>query len=79
MPLLLRTRERHASSLPHLAFVTSDIHKTINFPERHGDHILQVMNEEDQWKQSQAVVGPSERYGVTKLIWISSSPRKWTT
>ncbi|KAJ5537337.1 retinol dehydrogenase 14 [Penicillium frequentans] len=36
LPLLLRTRDRDPSARPHLAVLTSDIHKSIKFPERHG-------------------------------------------
>ncbi|ROV87829.1 hypothetical protein VMCG_10554 [Cytospora schulzeri] len=70
MPLLVSTRERDPSSRPHLAFVTSDIHMSIKFPERHSgsDRILHLMSDEDQWKKSQAVGGPTERYGATKLM-----------
>lgn len=69
LPLLLRTRECDPSSLrPHLAFVTSESHMTIKFPERHGDRIIHVMNDEGQWEKSQAAGGATERYGVTKLI-----------
>ncbi|KAK3292857.1 uncharacterized protein B0H64DRAFT_402961 [Chaetomium fimeti] len=68
MPLLLRTGERHPSSRPHLALVSSDNHMSIKFPERHADRILQTMNGEEQWKKSQAAGGPTERYGATKLM-----------
>ncbi|KAJ5617970.1 NAD(P)-binding protein [Penicillium hordei] len=68
LPLLLRTKERDPSAQPHLAILTSDIHKSIKFPERYGDQILSVLNEEQQWQISQAVGGPTERYGVTKLM-----------
>lgn len=68
LPLLLRAKERDPSAQPHLAILTSDIHKSIKFPKRYGDQILSVLNEEQQWKTSQAAGGPTERYGVTKLM-----------
>ncbi|KAL2139964.1 hypothetical protein VTI28DRAFT_4441 [Corynascus sepedonium] len=70
MPLLLRTaQERGPSSRPHLVFVTSDNHMTIKFPEQDSsDGILRRMNDEEQWKKSQAAGGPTERYGATKLM-----------
>lgn len=70
VPLLVRTQERDPSSSPppHLAFVTSDSHMTVKFPERHGDRILHVMNDVGQWEKSQAAGGATERYGVTKLM-----------
>lgn len=68
LPLLLQTKERDPSAQPHLAILTSDIHKSIKFPERYAEHILSVLNEEQQWKKSQATGGSTERYGVTKLM-----------
>ncbi|KAI2602121.1 NAD(P)-binding protein [Hypoxylon sp. NC1633] len=71
-PLLLRTRERDPSSQPHLTFLTSDIHTSIKFPERNSDHIFPLLNDNDNWKKSQAAGGATERYGVSKLmdLWI---------
>lgn len=68
LPLLLRTKERDSSSQPHLTIVTSDIHKSIKFPERNEQNILSALNDEKQWRESQAVGGATERYGVTKLM-----------
>ncbi|KAJ5655540.1 hypothetical protein N7507_007490 [Penicillium longicatenatum] len=68
LPLLLRTRDRDPSARPHLALLTSDIHKSIKFPERSADSILSLLNGEEQWKKSQAIGGATERYGVTKLM-----------
>lgn len=68
LPLLLRTRDRDPSARPHLALLTSDIHKSIKFPERSADSILSLLNSEEQWKKSQAMGGATERYGVTKLM-----------
>lgn len=68
LPLLLRAKEQDPSAQPHLAILTSDIHKSIKFPERYGDQILSILNEEQQWKTSQAAGRPTERYGVTKLM-----------
>lgn len=68
IPLLLETKKRDPSSTPHLSILTSDIHKSIKFPERNGDKILSVLNDEGQWKKSQAAGGATERYGVTKLM-----------
>ncbi|KAJ5497886.1 Short-chain dehydrogenase/reductase SDR [Penicillium expansum] len=68
LPLLLQTKERDPSAQPHLAILTSDIHKSIKFPERYAEHILSVLNKEQQWKKSQATGGSTERYGVTKLM-----------
>ncbi|RYP69638.1 hypothetical protein DL771_006002 [Monosporascus sp. 5C6A] len=68
LPLLLRTRERDPSSRPHLTILASDIHRSIKFRERHGDRIFPVLNHPDQWKTSQSAGGPTERYGVTKLM-----------
>ncbi|KAJ5525403.1 retinol dehydrogenase 14 [Penicillium frequentans] len=68
LPLLLRTRDRDPSARPHLAVLTSDIHKSIKFPERFADSILSLLNGEEQWKKSQAMGGATERYGVTKLM-----------
>ncbi|CAI7626123.1 unnamed protein product [Penicillium discolor] len=67
LPLLLRTKERDPSAQPHLALLTSDIHKSIKFPERNEQSILSILNGEEQWKKSQAA-GATERYGVTKLM-----------
>ncbi|PKX88897.1 putative short-chain dehydrogenase [Aspergillus novofumigatus IBT 16806] len=68
LPLLLRTKERDPSAQPHLTILTSDIHKSIKFPERNEQHILATLNDEQQWKTSQAAGGATERYGVTKLM-----------
>ena len=68
LPLLLQTRKRDPSAHPHLAILTSDIHKSIKFPERASDHILSSLNDETQWKKSQAAGGATERYAVTKLM-----------
>lgn len=70
LPLLLRTRQKHPEARPHLAFLTSDIHMMIKFPERRQTtvNLLQLLNGEEQWKKSQAAGGPTERYGVTKLM-----------
>ncbi|KAJ5923846.1 retinol dehydrogenase 14 [Penicillium verhagenii] len=68
LPLLLRTKERDPSTEPHLTILTSDIHKSIKFPERNEARILSVLNDEGQWKKSQAAGGATERYGVTKLM-----------
>ncbi|KAJ5785244.1 retinol dehydrogenase 14 [Penicillium pulvis] len=68
LPLLLRTRDRDSSARPHLAVLTSDIHKSIKFPERSVDSILSLLNGEEQWRKSQAMGGATERYGVTKLM-----------
>lgn len=70
LPVLLHTGEREASSRPHLTIVASDIHKSVKFPERHSDRILQALNDPGQWKASQHAGGPSERYGVSKLMSI---------
>ncbi|KAJ5103720.1 NAD(P)-binding protein [Penicillium argentinense] len=50
---------------PHLVVLTSDIHKSIKFPERYEDRILRTLNKFDQWERSQSV---TERYGATKLM-----------
>lgn len=68
LPLLLRTKERDPLAQPHLALLTSDIHKSIKFPERNEKCILSILNGEEQWKKSQAAGGATERYGVTKLM-----------
>ncbi|KAK7753243.1 hypothetical protein SLS62_004762 [Diatrype stigma] len=77
LPLLLRTRERYpdpdpSSPRPHLTILASDIHRSIKFSERHdygdGDHMLRVLNDPDQWQKSQSAGGPTERYGLTKLL-----------
>lgn len=68
LALLLRTKERDPSSQPHLTILTSNIHKSIKFPERNEKHILSVLNDEEQWKKSQAAGGATESYGVTKLM-----------
>ncbi|CAI7583475.1 unnamed protein product [Penicillium glandicola] len=68
LPLLLHTKERDPSAQPHLAILTSDIHKSIKFAERYGDNILFVLNQEQEWKKSQTSGGATERYGVTKLM-----------
>lgn len=74
LPLLLRTRQRDPSSRPHLTIVASDIHRSIRFSERHryrdgdGDRILPVLNDPEQWQKSQNAGGPTERYGLTKLL-----------
>ncbi|KAI0126810.1 hypothetical protein BJ170DRAFT_734047 [Xylariales sp. AK1849] len=68
LPLLLQTRTRHPSSRPHLTILTSDIMKSIKFPERHDGNILRVLNEQDQWAKFQKAGGATERYGVTKLM-----------
>ncbi|KAJ5627933.1 retinol dehydrogenase 14 [Penicillium lividum] len=68
LPLLLRNKERDPSAQPHLTILTSDIHKSIKFPERNEQHVLSVLNDEDQWKKSQVVGGATERYGVTKFM-----------
>ncbi|OQD60612.1 hypothetical protein PENPOL_c022G09612 [Penicillium polonicum] len=68
LPLLLRTKERDPLAQPHLAILTSDIHKSIKFPERNEKGILSILNGEEQWKKSQAAGGATERYGVTKLM-----------
>ncbi|CAI7568644.1 unnamed protein product [Penicillium crustosum] len=67
LPLLLRTKERDPLAQPHLSLLTSDIHKSIKFPERNEKSILSTLNGEEQWKKSQAA-GATERYGVTKLM-----------
>ncbi|KAJ5752936.1 retinol dehydrogenase 14 [Penicillium odoratum] len=68
LPLLLRNKERDPSTQPHLTILTSDIHKSIKFPERYEQHVLSVLNDEDQWKKTQVAGGATERYGVTKLM-----------
>lgn len=68
LPLLLRTKERDPSAQPHLTILASDVHKSIKFPERSEKQILSILNDEEQWKKSQAAGGVIERYGVTKLM-----------
>ncbi|KAJ5709761.1 retinol dehydrogenase 14 [Penicillium malachiteum] len=69
LPLLLHTRDQDPSARPHLALLTSDIHKSIKFPERSSsDSILSLLNGQEQWKKSQDIGGATERYGVTKLM-----------
>ncbi|KAJ5097479.1 hypothetical protein N7456_008200 [Penicillium angulare] len=67
LPLLLQTKERYPSLQPHLVLLTSDIHKSIIFSERNATSILSALNNKEQWKASQTA-GPTERYGVTKLM-----------
>ncbi|KAJ5611900.1 hypothetical protein N7528_009005 [Penicillium herquei] len=69
LPLLMRTRDQDPSARPHLALLTSDIHKSIKFAERSASgSILSLLNGEEQWKKSQDLGGATERYGVTKLM-----------
>ncbi|KAA8652893.1 hypothetical protein EYZ11_011212 [Aspergillus tanneri] len=68
LPVLLRTREQHPSSRPHLAILASDNHKSVKFPDRNADRIFPVLNNQERWKRAQAAGGPTERYGVTKLM-----------
>jgi NAD(P)-dependent dehydrogenase (short-subunit alcohol dehydrogenase family) len=69
MPLLMRTRERDPAARSNLTLVTSDNHMSVKFAERErSDGVLRALNDEGQWKKSQAAGGPTERYGVTKLM-----------
>lgn len=68
LPLLLRTKERDPSAQPHLTILASNIHKSVKFSEQDEENILKVLNDEEQWRKSQAAGGATERYGVTKLM-----------
>lgn len=81
LPLLHQHQHRQPPasqppSLPaHLTLVTSDIHATAHFPERHNHNtsILSSLNDRAQWQTSQTQHGATERYAVTKLLglWVA--------
>ncbi|KIX03189.1 uncharacterized protein Z518_06741 [Rhinocladiella mackenziei CBS 650.93] len=67
LPLLV-TQSKKSGKTPHLVIVASDMHMYVKFPEKHADNILQNLNDKAQWEKSQALGGPAERYGLTKLL-----------
>ncbi|BCS17704.1 uncharacterized protein APUU_10532A [Aspergillus puulaauensis] len=68
LPLLLQAKEQDPASQPHLTLLASDIHKNARFPERDTDSILKSLNSQEEWKTSQTLGGPTERYAITKLL-----------
>ncbi|KAL4941690.1 hypothetical protein BDV06DRAFT_193998 [Aspergillus oleicola] len=71
LPLLLQSSKAAPSastSLPHLTIIASDVHLQAKFPERNFDNILNSLNDESQWAQSQKAAGLIERYAISKLF-----------
>ncbi|EED24193.1 short-chain dehydrogenase, putative [Talaromyces stipitatus ATCC 10500] len=66
LPILISSASS-SPSIPHLVIVASDIHQVAQFPQRSAPHILQALNNEEQWRELQAK-SPVERYAVSKLF-----------
>ncbi|KAK0118664.1 hypothetical protein ONS96_011751 [Cadophora gregata f. sp. sojae] len=65
-PVLVQTRREYPSVRPHLVVVGTDSHTEAKFEERKYDDIIEALNDEERWENSQAM--PTERYVVSKLL-----------
>ncbi|RYP10953.1 hypothetical protein DL765_007956 [Monosporascus sp. GIB2] len=61
LPTLQTTAKTFPKSTPHLTFVTSEMHKMTEFPERHADDLFEALDNEQ-------TTNMAERYSTSKLL-----------